>query len=129
MFLIYRSDLAQAVVDLLLYAGGTCIVFQHKNGTGIEKQLLRNFLSLCDWSVDNKLSMHFGQDKTKSVLFGTRNKLRNAKTLNIVSSFTKIKQYAKVKHLGSIFDQVSVHSMALNAIGKVNSGLKFLHTQ
>ena len=39
---------------------------------------------MCDWFVDNKLSMHFGQDKTKSILFGTKHKLRNAKPLNIV---------------------------------------------
>ena len=37
--------------------------------TEIEKQLLRDFSSLCDWFVDNKLSVHFGQDKTKSIFF------------------------------------------------------------
>ena len=28
--------------------------------TEIEKQPLRDFSSLCDWFVDNKLSVHFG---------------------------------------------------------------------
>ena len=70
----------QAVVsDSLLYADDTCIVFQHKNVTEIEKQLLRDFSSLHDSLVDNKLSIHFSQDKTKSILFGTKHKLRNAK--------------------------------------------------
>ena len=56
LFLLYINDLPQAVVrDSLLYADDTCIVFQHKNVTEIEKQLLRDFLSLCDWFVDNKL--------------------------------------------------------------------------
>ena len=65
LFLLYINDLPQAVVsDSLLYVDDTCIVFQHK--TVIEKQLTRDFSSLCDWFVDNKLSIHFGQDKTKS---------------------------------------------------------------
>ena len=62
LFLLYINDLPQAVVsDSLLYVDDTCIVFQHK--TVIEKQLARDFSSLCDWFVDNKLSIHF--DKTK----------------------------------------------------------------
>ena len=68
--------------------------------------------------------------KTKSILFGTRHKLRNAKTLNTVCNGTAIKQYEKVKYLGCILDQsLSGESMALNVIDKVNSRLKFLHRQ
>ena len=79
--------MSQAVVsNLLLYA-----VFQDKNVTEIENQLLWDFWSLCDWFVDNKLSIHFGLDKTKSVLFGTTHKLWNAKALNIVYNGTEIK--------------------------------------
>ena len=48
------------------------IVFQHKIVTETEKQILRDFSSLHDWFVDNKLSQHFGQDKAKSILFGTK---------------------------------------------------------
>ena len=57
-----------------------------------------------DWFVGNKLSVHYGQDKTKSILFGTKRKLRNAKVLNIVYIGTEIKQYVKVKYLGCILD-------------------------
>ena len=131
LFLLFINYLPQAVVsDSLLCADNTCIVFQHKNVTEIEKQLLRDFSSLCDWFVDNKLSVHFGQEKTKSILFGTKHKLRNAKTLNIVCNGTAIKQYEKVKYLGCILDQsLSGESMALNVIDKVNSRLKVLHRQ
>ena len=71
----------------------TCIVFQHENVTEIEKQQLKDFSSLCDWFVDNKLSIHFGQDKTKLILFGTKYKRRNTKALNIVYNGTEIKHY------------------------------------
>ena len=74
-----------------LYSMLMIIVFQHKSKIEIEKQLIRDSSSLCDWFVDNKLSIHFGQDKTKSILFGTEHKLRNAKSLNIVYSGIEIK--------------------------------------
>ena len=49
LFLLYINDLRQAVVsDSLLYADDTCIVFQHKSVTKIEKQLIREFSNLCD---------------------------------------------------------------------------------
>ena len=71
------NDLPQGVSSnlLLYYADDTCIVFQHKSKIEIEKQLIRYFSSMCDWFVDNKLSIHFGQDKTKSILFDTKHKL------------------------------------------------------
>ena len=131
LFLLYRNDLPQAVASYsLLYTNDTCIVFQHENVTDLEKQLLKDFSSLCDWFVDNKLCVHIGQDKTKLISFGTKRKLQNAKALNIVYNGTEIKQYEKVKYLGCILDQnLSGESMALNVIDKVNSCLKFLHRQ
>ena len=69
-------------------------------------------------------SIHFVQDKKKSVLFGTKHKLRNAKSLNIVYNGIKNKQ------LGCILaESLSSESMALNIIDKINSHLKFLHRQ
>ena len=122
LFLLYIKDLRQAVVsDSLLYADDTCIVSQHKNVTEIEKQLLKDFSSLCNWFIGNKLSINFGRDKTKSILFGTKHKLRNAKAINIVYNDTEIKQYSKVKYLGCLLDQsLSGESMALKIIDKVN---------
>ena len=85
LFLLYIDDLPQAVIsNSLLYSDDTCIVFQHKSEIEIEKNLFRDFSSLCNWFVDNKLCIHFRQDKTKSILFGTKYKLRNAKSLNMV---------------------------------------------
>ena len=91
-------------------------------------QLIRDFSSVCDWFVDSKLSIHFGQDKTKWILFATIHKLRNARPLNIVYNGMEIKQHAKVKYLECILDEsLSGESMALNVIDKINSYLKFLH--
>ena len=49
VLLLCINDFTQAVVcDSLLYADDTCIVFQHKSEIEIEKQLTRDFSSLCD---------------------------------------------------------------------------------
>ena len=77
---------------LLLYADDTCLIFQHKDVKVIEKQLNGNFSAICDRFVDNKLSIHFGEDKTKSNLFSSKNKVKKADPLNVHYNDIKIKQ-------------------------------------
>ena len=84
LFLLYVNDMSQAVTcDLLLYADDSCLVYEGGNINEIENKLNKDFNSLCDWFVDNKLSIHFGEDKTKSILFGTNRKLKNIRELDI----------------------------------------------
>ena len=68
--------------DLFLYADDTRLVFQSKNV--IEKQLNEDFTNICDWFLDNKLSLHFGEDKTKSILFATKRKIKKLQKLEII---------------------------------------------
>ena len=49
--------------ELYLYADDSCLVFQHKNVKEIENKLNKDFSNLCEWFVDNKLSIHFGDEK------------------------------------------------------------------
>ena len=78
LFLIYVNDMAQAVTStLLLYADYSCILYQHKDIVQIEKRLIQDFENHCDWFVDNKLSIHFGEDKTKSILFASKRRAKN----------------------------------------------------
>ena len=123
LFLLYINDMPQAVnCELLLYADDTCLIFQHKDVKVIEKQLNYNFNSICDWFVDNKLSIHFGEDKTKSILFSSKNKVKKVDTLNIHYKDIKIKQYSKITYLGCILDvMLSGESMATHVINKINS--------
>ena len=62
--------------DMLLYADDTCLIFQAKDLSSLSEKLNSEFNNLCDWFVDNKLSIHFGEDKTKSILFSGRNRQR-----------------------------------------------------
>ena len=60
LFLIYVNDMPQAVnSNLFLYADDSCLMFQHKEVEEIEKVLNNDFENICDWFVDNKLSIHF----------------------------------------------------------------------
>ena len=42
----------------------------------MENDLNKLFSSLCQWLIDNKLSIHFGENKTKSILFSKARVLR-----------------------------------------------------
>ena len=69
--------------DLLLYADDYGLVFMGPDLKSIETNLNKNFNYLCDWFVENKLSIHFGEDKTKSIVFGSRKRLKNLDQLDI----------------------------------------------
>ena len=84
LFLVHVNDIPQAVnLNSLLYTDDSCLMFQHKNSEEIEKVLNNDFENICDWFVDNKLSIHFGEDKTKLILFASQRKIKNITKLNI----------------------------------------------
>ena len=57
----------------LLYANDTCLVFEHRDIKTIEEHLNQDFSTLVNWFVDNELSVHIGEDKTKLILFSPKN--------------------------------------------------------
>ena len=70
-------------LTLLLHADDSCILYQHKEIDEIEKQLNKEFENIYDWFVDNKLSIHFGKDNTKSILFASKRRSKNVRQLSI----------------------------------------------
>ena len=106
LFSIYVSYMTQTVECYLhLYADDSCLLFQHKNVTEIKKQLTKDFSNICDWFVDNKLSIHFGEDKTKSILFSSKRNLKLVEELDIIYKDIKIKQHKHVIYLGFVVDE------------------------
>ena len=57
---------------LFLYGNDSCILYQHEKVDVIEKQFNKDFEYICNWFVDNKLCIHFGEGKTKSILFASK---------------------------------------------------------
>ena len=126
LFLIYIKDMPQAVdSELLLYADDTCLVYQHRNRKTIEKHLNRDFSTLPHWFVVKKLSVHFGEDKTKSILFTPKHR---SKSIDISYKDAKIKQYSKMTYFGSVLDErLRRESMAMQVCTRVTSKRKFLY--
>ena len=74
------------------------------------------------------MSIHFGEDKTKSILFAPLNKCKKLRRLNISYGSLRIKQYSEVSYLRCILNKsLSGESMALNVVSKINTRLKFLY--
>ena len=94
----------------------------------IDTKLNKNFLSVCNWFVDNELSIHFGEDKSKCILFVKKKQLKQDNNLNIRYGTVHIKQYHTVTYLGCILDEnLSGEPMALQVIKKINTRLQFLY--
>ena len=70
LLLLYINDMKSVLqhCDLSLYADDTCILHSHHDVNNIEFCLNNDFNLLCQWFNDNKLSIHFGEEKTKSIL-------------------------------------------------------------
>ena len=119
--------MSQAVkCNLFLSADDTYLVCQHKDINEIEKQIDKDFESISDWFVDNKLSIHFGDDKIKSILFATKFKIKKVRRLTIKYGDIQIKQHFKVKYLGCMLDgTVSGETISLSVINKINNKLTF----
>ena len=55
--------------NLFLYADNSHLVFQEKDITEIENQLNEDFTNTCEWFVNNRLSIHFGEERLNIYFF------------------------------------------------------------
>ena len=129
LFSLHINNMPQAAdCDLFLYADNGCLLYQHEDLDQINKELTKTFCDICDWFVGNKLSIHFGKDKTKYVLFSTKNKKKKIGTLEIKYDNINIKEYSKVTYLSCELDKnLSGEAMTLKVINKIDSRLHFLY--
>ena len=74
------------------------------------------------------MSIHFGNDKTKTIVFGSKRRLKMLDKLDIRRDETKISQCNKITYLGCILDDnLSGESMASRVLNKVGGRLNFLY--
>ena len=129
LLLEYINNISQALSDshTYIYADNTRIFYQHKDVAVIENVLSKEFANVCEWFVDNKLSIHFGEDKTKCIIFS---KEKNLSGLNITYENNRIKQFHIVEYLGCYLDaNLSGESMTVKSPKKINAKLRFLYRQ
>ena len=75
-----------------------------------------------------KLSIRFGEDKTRSILFSSKRSLKLVEELDIRYKEIKIKQHKHVNYLRCVLDEtMSGETMALRVTEKINYRLKFLY--
>ena len=78
--------------------------------------------------MDNKLSIHFGEDRNKSILFASKRRSKNGRQLNIRYNHINIKHHSQVTYLGCVLDKrMSCETMTQRVINKINGKLKFLY--
>ena len=102
-FLLYLNDLPQSLSDAgsYLYADETCIFYQHEGIKKIENVLNKEFSSLCQWFIENEMSIPFGEDKTKSILFS---EMRGLRKIGISFAGHSTKKHETVEYLGCQLD-------------------------
>ena len=119
--------------DIRLNTDDTCISFKHKVVKTIKDKLNKDYNSLCDWFMDNKLPIHFGEDKTKTILFSSKNFSKNADKIEIRRHDIILKQFDLVEYLGCFPEfscsTLSGEQMALKVLGKINGRLRLLYRQ
>ena len=93
-----------------------------------QRNLNNSFSDVCDWFVVNKLSIHFGEDKTKYILFDTKYRLNKVSSLDFKYGEIHVKQYHAVTYLGCSLDEnLSGVKMVWKVISKIYSRLRFLY--
>ena len=127
LFLIYVNDMRAAVnCKLLLYADDSALIVSGKNVSEIESSLEKELESLDRWLIDNKLSLHLG--KTESILFGTKRKIKECKSMNISCNGRVIETKSEITYLGLILDQsLTGKSIVSRIVSKCSGRLAFLY--
>ena len=66
------------VVDrgLLTYVDDHVLIYHYRDVRVIQQKLIRNIWNACDRFVNNKLIIHFWEDKAKGILFGAKKRLQ-----------------------------------------------------
>ena len=80
--LLFNKDAGSRQLHYII-TDDSSLMFQHKEVEEIEKVLNNDFKNISNWLVDAKLSIHFAEDKTKSILFETQRKAKTIKYQNI----------------------------------------------
>ena len=128
LFLLYVNDMASAVrCKLLLYADDSALIASGKNvAENIESTLSYELEYVCNWLIDNKLSLHLGI--TQSILFGTKRRLSTCVKLYVICNGNVIESKSNVTYLGGTLDQfLSGESIASNILYKSSNKLKCLY--
>ena len=119
---------ASVSCKLILYADDSALLVSGKHIKAIENVLGDSLLSLSNWLIANKLSLHLG--KTESILFGTKYMLSKHSKLAISCGNNVITSKTVITYFGVDLEQtLSGTAIVENILKNGNSRLKFLYRQ
>ena len=127
LFICYMNDIPISVnCKFMLYADDTVLLSSGKDTRKIANELSKNLESCNTWLVNNKLALH--PDKTESILFGTKRKLKKVDDFNVTCMNKSLCRKQSIKYLGCLLDDdLSGESMVQQILNKTSSRLKFLY--
>ena len=104
LFLLYINDIDIKLINskVLLYADDTVIYANHKDETHAHLWVSEDLIALCEWCNKNQLTIN--QKKTKLMLFGTKNMLKQGKKPDTFIDDTKLHYVNQFNYLGIKLD-------------------------
>ena len=105
LFILYINDLHTYLNDcqVSLYADDTALYTTADTQIEIKLNLQIELTIVCEWLRANKLTLNV--NKTKYVIFGSKNKITTIPDLNIKVGNDKIERVSSMKYLGVILDE------------------------
>ena len=126
LFILYINDLPQCLekCSISMYADDTVIYFSAVSINDIQCVVQRDLENITSWMNDNELILN--EIKTKTLLFGTRQKVEDPK-FDIYLSGVKLEQVFSFNYLGVILDcQMNWKEHVGSVSVKVGTRLKLL---
>ena len=127
LFILYINDLNTFLTDCQasLYADDTALYTTAKTQIEIKLNLQIELTVVCEWLKANKLTLN--SNKTKYIIFGTKNSLTTKPDLNIHVGTAKIERVSSMKYLGVILDEhLTIDEHITYIITKVSNKLGIL---
>ena len=111
LFLLFINDIDSNFVhsNVLLYADDTVIYAAHEDELTAHLWMSEDLSVLCKWCHKNQLTINL--KKTKVMLFGTRNMLKNCKKGDTVMNDCKIQYVNHFNYLGIKLDRTLTFEM------------------
>ena len=120
LFIIYVNSLPDCInCKCIMYADDTALLFKSADSTSLQSHMNDCMLKIAHWFEINKLTLNI--KKTKYMIFGTNNALRNFDDISLNYGNDIIERVYKFKYLGVIFDPILAWNEHIDYISSIIS--------
>ena len=120
LFIIYVNSLPDCIdCKCIMYADDTTLLFKSADSTSLQSHMNDCMLKIAHWFEINKLTLNI--KKTKYMIFGTNNALRNFDDISLNYGNDIIERVYNFKYLGVIFDPILAWNEHIDYISSIVS--------